>query len=70
MPFKSWVRNISPIAWLIGASAVANVVTMSTVMYLAFRDPTIYVSGGHIRATVTGSVDVNDKAPVRVQIAR
>ncbi|SHH20387.1 hypothetical protein SAMN05443248_4051 [Bradyrhizobium erythrophlei] len=61
MPFKPWVRNISPLAWLLGASAVANVVTMIAVLYLAFGTPKVYVRDS--------SIDVNDRTPSRVQIA-
>ncbi|SHI07417.1 hypothetical protein SAMN05443248_7951 [Bradyrhizobium erythrophlei] len=54
MPFKPWVRNISPLAWLLGASAVANVVTMIAVLYLAFGTPKVYVRDS--------SIDINRPA--------
>jgi hypothetical protein len=68
MPFKPWVRNISSLAWCLGVSALANVVTMATVLYLAFGTPKVYVNGGHIGAYVSDSVDINDRAPLRVQV--
>jgi hypothetical protein len=63
VPFKPWVRNISPLAWCLGASAVANVVTMMAVLYLAFGTPKVYVRDGSISA-----VDINDRTPLRVQV--
>jgi hypothetical protein len=68
MPFKPWIRNISPLAWCLGASAVANVVTMLTILYLAFGTPKVYVSDGSIDAYVRGAVEIKDRAPLRVQI--
>jgi hypothetical protein len=70
------VRNASPLAWMIGASAAANVVTMFGVLYLAFGTPKVYVSDGHLGAYVRNDVDVNvrnqidvrDRTPVRVQV--
>jgi len=65
MPFKPAVANISPLAWCLGISAVANVVTMAAVLYLAFGTPKVYVKDGFI----TSSIDhVDDRAPVRVQV--
>ena len=46
MPFKPWVRNISPLAWVLGVSAVANIITMMAVLYLAFGTPKVYVRDG------------------------
>jgi hypothetical protein len=60
MLFKPWVRNISPLAWCLGASAVANIITMMAVLYLAFGTPKVYVRDS--------STDVNDRTPSRVQI--
>ena len=68
MPFKPWVTSISPLAWCLGASAFANVVTMAAVLYLAFGTPRVYVRDGSIDAYVRGSLEINDRAPVRVQI--
>jgi len=36
MPFKPWVRAISPLAWFLGVSMIANIVTSAGVLYLAF----------------------------------
>jgi hypothetical protein len=66
MPFKPWVRNISPLAWCLGASAIANVVTMMGVIYLAFGTPKVYVRDGSINANVENSVEINDRTPLRV----
>jgi hypothetical protein len=69
MPFKPWFRNISPLAWCLSASAVASVVTMVAILYLAFfYSPNVYVRGGYVSASVDGSVDIKDQPPVRVQI--
>jgi hypothetical protein len=66
MPFKPWVRNISPLGWCLGASAVANVVTMAAVLYLAFGTPKVFVRDGYINASIGGKIDVNDYTPLRV----
>jgi hypothetical protein len=68
MPFKPWVRNISPLVWCLGASAVSNVVTMAAVLYLAFGTPKVYVRDGFINASVDGSVKINDRTSISVQI--
>lgn len=68
MPFKPWVQTISPLAWCLGVSAVANVVTMAAVLYLAFGTPKVFVRDGYISASVDGSINVNDRTPVRVQV--
>lgn len=90
MPFKPWVQNISPLAWMLGASAVANVVTMLGVLYIAFGTPKVVVDSGYVRVRgavrvdddgpvrvrndgpvrVDGSLDINDRVPVRVQVTR
>jgi hypothetical protein len=62
MPFKPWVRNISPLAWCLGMSAVANVITTMAVLYLAFGTPKVYVRDGVISAYVA------DRSPLRVEI--
>jgi hypothetical protein len=63
MPFNPALRNISPLAWCLGASAVANVVTMLAVLYLASGTPKVYVSAGSIDAYIRGT-------PLSVQIVR
>jgi hypothetical protein len=68
MPFKPAIRNISPLAWCLGASAAANVVTMLAVLYLAFGTPKVYVSDGYVDARVRRSVEIDDRTPVRVQV--
>ncbi len=68
MPFKPWIRAISPLAWCLGASAVANVMTMATVLYLAFGTPKVYVNGGYIGAYVHDPIDINDRTPLRVLV--
>lgn len=74
MPFKPWVRNISLLAWMLGASAVANVVTMVGVLYLALGTPKVYVKDGYIDAYVRNDVSVkvvnriDVREPVRVQV--
>lgn len=71
MPFKPWIRNISPLAWCLGTSAVANVVTMVAVRYLAFGTPRVYVSDGAITAySGSGGLRINDREPLRVLIAK
>jgi hypothetical protein len=90
MPFKPWVRNISPLAWLLGASAGANFITMLAVLYIAFGVPKVIVDNGYVRVRgsvrvdddsavrvrvdgavrVDGSLDINDRVPLRVQVAR
>jgi hypothetical protein len=68
MPLKPWVQNISPLAWCLGASAFANVVTMAAVLYLVFGTHSVRVRGGTITAYVDGPIDVNDRTPLRVQV--
>jgi hypothetical protein len=62
MPFKPWVRNISPLAWCIGVSAVANF-TMAAVLYIAFGTPKVYVRDGSIDAYVRGAIEIKDRPP-------
>ena len=68
MPLNASVRNIPPLAWCLGVSAITNVVTMVAVLYLAFGTPKVYVSSESISAYVRDTVDINDRAPVRVRI--
>lgn len=74
MPFKPWVQNISPLAWMLGVSAVTNVVTMLAVLYIAFGTPKVYVSDGYVDVTntvhvnVRNQVDVRDRPSLRVQV--
>lgn len=69
MPIKPWLQNISPLAWCLGASAFANVVTMAGVLYIAFATPKVYVNGGVISASGSGGgIDINDRTPLRVQV--
>ncbi len=67
MPFKPWLRSISPLAWCLGISAACNVVTAAAVLYLAGRTPEVYVLGGSIR-TENNEVQIIDRFPVRVKI--
>jgi hypothetical protein len=69
MPFKPWVRAISPLAWCLGMSAAANVVTMAAVLYIALGTPEVYVSDGSITA-FTGShgLSIDDRYPVHVVV--
>jgi hypothetical protein len=69
MPFKPWIRKISPLAWCLGLSALANVVTMIGVLYIALGTTRVYVDDGYITARVRdGSGIFGD--PVRVQIVK
>jgi hypothetical protein len=43
MPLKPWIRNITPLSWCLGLSAVANIITMMAVLYLAFGTPRVFV---------------------------
>ncbi|MCK1672789.1 hypothetical protein [Bradyrhizobium sp. 150] len=77
MPFKPWIRNISPLTWMLGASAAANLVTMFGVLYIALGTPRVYVRDGYIDAyirneidvKVKNEIDIRDRTPVRVRIA-
>lgn len=60
------IRNISPLAWLLGISAVANVITMAAVLYIALGSRTVYVGGGYISADIDQIK--NRGEPVRVQV--
>jgi hypothetical protein len=55
MPFKPWIRSISPLAWCLGVSTVANIITMIGVLYIAFGTTAVRVDGGYIRARVNSS---------------
>jgi hypothetical protein len=66
MPFKPWVRNISPLAWCLGVSAFANAVTMAAVLYIAFGKPYVTINEGYVE--VSGLVKIKDSEPVRVQV--
>ncbi|MCP3370782.1 hypothetical protein [Bradyrhizobium cajani] len=74
MPFKPWVKNISPLAWMLGASAAANVLTMFGVLYIAFGTPRVSVSDGWVSAYIRNEVGVkvlnrvDVREPVRVQV--
>ena len=63
MPFKPWVRKISPLSWCLGASAFANVVTMLAALYIAFGSPKVFVRDGYINATIDDTF-----RPPRVQV--
>jgi ABC-type phosphate transport system auxiliary subunit len=68
MPFKPWVTKISPLAWILGASAAANIITMIGVLYIAFGTPKVYVRDGYVDAYVRNQIDLRDRTPVRVQV--
>lgn len=52
MPFKPWVRSITPLAWFMFVSTFANVITAGGVLYLALRDEEVWVRGGGLTAYV------------------
>ncbi len=69
MPFKPWIRSISPLAWCLGISAACNVVTAGAALYIAFGTPRVYVRDGVITAYPSSNeVSINDRFPVRVKI--
>jgi hypothetical protein len=85
MPFKPWIRNISPLAWMLGASCAANVITMVLVAYVAFGVPKVEVDRGYVHVSgevrveeprsarevsVRGKVDIDDRVPVRVEVIK
>ncbi|MDH2356448.1 hypothetical protein QCM80_38210 [Bradyrhizobium sp. SSUT112] len=68
MPFKPWVRSISPLTWFLFVSAVSNALTTGAVLYLAFsREHEVWVRGGSVRAYVDQHYG---DGPLKVQIAR
>jgi hypothetical protein len=69
MPFKPWIRNISPLGWLLGISAIANVVTMLAALYIAVGTPRVYVADGYITSHISSGPGVFD-IPIRVQISK
>jgi hypothetical protein len=67
MPIKPWLRNISPLAWMFGASLVANVITMGAVLYIAFGSPRVRVYGG-VDTYILNEVGISDRSPIRVKV--
>ena len=57
---------------MLGASAVANVITMLPALYIAFGTPKVFVKDGYVSANVGNQVEVeiSDRTPVRVQVVR
>jgi len=71
---------------MLAASCAANVITMLSVLYIAFGGPKVHVDNGYVRilgsvsidesppretqVRVRGSIDINDRVPVRVEIVR
>lgn len=69
MPFKPWVRSISPLAWCLGISAACNVITAAVALYVAFGTPRVYVHGGYVSTYPdSNEVSINDRYPVRVKV--
>lgn len=70
MPFNSAIRNISPLAWLVGVSCCANVVVAVAALYVLFGNPKVYVVDGSIDVTPRSGLRINDQEPIRVKIAK
>jgi hypothetical protein len=70
MRFKPWLRNISPLAWMFGASLVANVITMCAVLYIAFGSPRVRVYGGFVDTYILNEVGISDRSPIRVKVVQ